>query len=192
MICTAIIIMNTKELGVKALQKPYNALNVTRTRGFKSNNNWPADNLKFLVDFMQALDINLGDLERNGVGHHTSLAFLFKKDNMLLSLAHRIVDAFGYRLTVILKDRTGGESAGIAIANEEELVSMYSQGSRLGFLDMYMRMHKISQRKVATELHKAPGTISYWFKTDDIYISNLREFADTFQAEIVIKITKAE
>ena len=89
------------EKKVKAPQKPYNAKEVTRTRGFKSNNSWPAVNLKFLVDFMQALDINLGDLERKGVGHHTSLAFLFKKDNMLLSLAHRIVEAFGYKLSVL-------------------------------------------------------------------------------------------
>ena len=184
--------METMEKKVKAPQKPYNAKEVTRTRGFKSNNSWPAVNLKFLVDFMQALDINLGDLERKGVGHHTSLAFLFKKDNMLLSLAHRIVEAFGYKLSVLLKEKTEGENAGIAIANEEELVSMYSQGSRLGFLDMYMRMHKLSQRKVADDLHKSPGTISYWFKTDDIYISNLKEFADCFNADIVINIMKAE
>ncbi len=184
--------METMEKTVKAPQKPYNAKEVTRTRGFKSNNSWPAVNLKFLVDFMQALDINLGDLERKGVGHHTSLAFLFKKDNMLLSLAHRIVEAFGYKLSVLLKEKTEGENAGIAIANEEELVSMYSQGSRLGFLDMYMRMHKLSQRKVADDLHKSPGTISYLFKTDDIYILNLREFADKYEADIVIRISQAE
>ena len=184
--------METMEKKVKAPQKPYNAKEVTRPRGFKSNNSWPAVNLKFLVDFMQALDINLGDLERKGVGHHTSLAFLFKKDNMLLSLAHRIVEAFGYKLSVLLKEKTEGENAGIAIANEEELVSMYSQGSRLGFLDMYMRMHKLSQRKVADDLRKSPGTISYWFKTDDIYISNLREFADKYEADIVIRISQAE
>jgi len=182
--------METTEKKVKAAQKPYRPLEVKRTRGFKSNNLWPAVNLKFLVDFMQALDINLGDLERQGVGHHTSLAFLFKKDNMLLSLAHRIVGAFGYRMVVLLKDRTEGEAQGIALANEEELVSMYSQGSRLGFLDMYMRMHKLSQRKVATDLKKAPGTISYWFKTDDIYISNLKEFADGYGADVVIRISK--
>ena len=69
---------------------------------------------------------------------------------------------------------------------------MYSQGSRLGFLDMYMRMHKLSQRKVADDLHKSPGTISYWFKTDDIYILNLREFADKYEADIVIRISQAE
>ena len=184
--------METTEKKVKAPQKPYKPMEVTRTRGFKSNNLWPAENLKFLVDFMQALDINLGDLERQGVGHHTSLAFLFKKDNMLISLAHKIVEAFGYRMTVILKDRAAGETGGIAIANEEELVSMYSQGSRLGFLDMYMRMHKIAQRKVANDLHKSPGTISYWFKTDDIYISNLKEFAEFYCADININISRIE
>ena len=184
--------METMEKTVKAPQKPYNAKEVTRTRGFKSNNSWPAVNLKFLVDFMQALDINLGDLERKGVGHHTSLAFLFKKDNMLLSLAHKIVEAFGYKMTVILKDRAGEETGGIAIANEEELVNMYSQGSRLGFLDMYMRMHKISQRKVATDLQKSPGTISYWFKTDDIYVSNLKEFAEFYSTDININISRNE
>lgn len=184
--------METTEKKVKAPQKPYKPMEVTRTRGFKSNNLWPAVNLKFLVDFMQALDINLGDLERQGVGHHTSLAFLFKKDNMLISLAHKIVEAFGYKMTVILKDKAEGQPGGIALANEEELVSMYSQGSRLGFLDMYMRMHKISQRKVAADLHKAAGTISYWFKTDDIYISNLKEFADAYDADVVINISKKD
>ena len=183
--------METMEKEVKAPKKPYKATEVTSSRGFKRNNTWPAVNLKFLVDFMQALDINLGDLERKGIGHHTSLAFLFKKDNMLLSLAQKIVEAFDYKLTVLLKDKSGGESAGIPIANEEELVNLYSRGSRLGFLDMFMRMHKLTRRKVADELHKSPGTISYWFKTDDVYIANLKELADAFNAEVVIRISKA-
>lgn len=176
------------EKSKKAPKKPYNATNVTNTRGFKCNNTWPAVNLEFLVDFMQALDINLGDLERKGIGHHTSLAFLFKKDNMLLSLAQKIVEAFDHKLIVLLKDKSEGENEGIALANQEELVSLYSQGSRLGFLDMFMRMHKLTQRKVATALGKAPGTISYWFKTDDIYISNLKEFAESFNADVLIRI----
>lgn len=184
--------METMKKEVKAPQKPYKATEVTNTRGFKRNNTWPAVNLKFLVDFMQALDINLGDLERKGIGHHTSLAFLFKKDNMLLSLAQQIVESFNHKLIILLKDKSEGDSTGIAIANEEELVSLYSQGSRLGFLDMFMRMHKLTQRRVATELGKAPGTISYWFKTDDIYIGNLREFAECFNADIVINIKRSE
>ncbi len=183
--------METKEKEVKAPKKPYKAKEVTSTRGFKRNNTWPAVNLKFLVDFMQALDINLGDLERHGVGHHTSLAFFFKKDNMMLSLAQQIVEVFGYKMTVLLKDKSEGESTGIAIANQEELVNMYSQGSRLGFLDMFMRMHKLTQRKVATELGKSAGTVSYWFRTDDIYIDNLKEFADAYNADVVIRISKA-
>ena len=178
------------EKEAKAPKKSYKATEVTSSRGFKRNNTWPAVNLKFLVDFMQALDINLGDLERKGIGHHTSLAFLFKKDNMLLSLAQKIFEAFDHKLIVLLKDKSEGESAGIPIANEEELVNLYSQGSRLGFLDMFMRMHKLTQRKVADELHKAPGTISYWFKTDDVYIANLKQLADAFNAEVVIRISK--
>jgi hypothetical protein len=182
--------MEKSEKKSKGRPRPYNAMEVTRSRGFKSNNMWPAENLKFLVDFMQALDVNLADLERKGVGHHTTLAFLFKKDNMLLSLAHKIVEAYDYRMVVMLKDKAEEEPQGISIANEEELVTLYSQGSRLGFLDMYMRMHKISQRKVAGDLHKSPGTVSYWFKTDDINISNLKEFADMYGAEIIVRISK--
>lgn len=184
--------METTEKEVKAPKKPYKATEVTSTRGFKRNNTWPAVNLKFLVDFMQALDINLGDLERTGIGHHTSLAFLFKKDNMLLSLALKIVEAFGYKISVLLKDKSAEENKGISISNEDDLVNLYSRGSRLGFLDMYMRMHKLTQRRVANDLHKSPGTISYWFKTDDIYISNLKEFADCYDAEVVVKISKVD
>ena len=54
--------METMDKEVKAPKKPYDAKNVTSTRGFKRNNTWPAKNLKFLVDFMQASNINLGDL----------------------------------------------------------------------------------------------------------------------------------
>ena len=99
------------EKSEKAPKKPYNATNVTNTRGFKRNNTWPAVNLKFVVDFMQARNINLGDLERQGIGHHTSLAFLFKKDNMLLSLAQKIFEAFGYKLTILLKDKSEEKKA---------------------------------------------------------------------------------
>jgi hypothetical protein len=132
-------------------------------------------------------NINLGDLERKGIGHHTSLAFLFKKDNMLLSLAQKIFEAFGCKLTILLKDKAEEKKEGIPLSNEAELVSLYSQGSRLGFLDMYMRMHKLTQRKVAAELGKSPGTVSYWFRTDDIYIANLKEFADAFGARLVVE-----
>ena len=37
---------------------------------------------------------------------------------------------------------------------------------------------------------KSPVTVSYWFKMDDIYISNLREFSDSFGADVVIRISK--
>ena len=179
--------METMDKEVKAPKKPYDAKNVTSTRGFKRNNTWPAKNLKFLVDFMQASNINLGDLERKGIGHHTSLAFLFKKDNMLLSLAQKIFEAFGCKLTILLKDKSEEKKEGLGLSNEAELVSLYSQGSRLGFLDMYMRMHKLTQRKVAAELGKSPGTVSYWFRTGDIYIANLKEFADAFGARLVVE-----
>ena len=182
--------METMEKSEKAPKKPYNATNVTNTRGFKRNNTWPAVNLKFVVDFMQARNINLGDLERQGIGHHTSLAFLFKKDNMLLSLAQKIFEAFGYKLTILLKDKSEEKKEGLALSNEAELVSLYTQGSRLGFLDMYMRMHKLTQRKVATELGKAPGTVSYWFRTDDIYVANLREIADAFNAKLEVQVSQ--
>ncbi len=184
--------METIEQEVKAPKKPYDATNVTNTRGFKRNNTWPAVNLKFIVDFMQARNINLGDLERRGIGHHTSLAFLFKKDNMLLSLAQKIFEAFDYKLTILLKDKSEEQKEGLSLSNQAELVSLYSQGSRLGFLDMYMRMHKLTQRKVAAELGKSPGTVSYWFKTDDIYIANLKELAEAFGAEVVIRIENTE
>lgn len=182
--------METMEKSEKAPKKPYNATNVTNTRGFKRNNTWPAVNLKFVVDFMQARNINLGDLERHGIGHHTSLAFLFKKDNMLLSLAQKIFEAFGYKLTILLKDKSEEKKEGLALSNEAELVSLYSQESRPGFLDMYMRMHKLTQRKVAAELGKAPGTVSYWFRTDDIYVVNLREFADAFNAKLEVQVSQ--
>ena len=126
--------METIDKEVKAPKKPYDAKNVTSTRGFKRNNTWPAKNLKFLVE-----------------------------------------------------DKSEEKKEGLGLSNEAELVSLYSQGSRLGFLDMYMRMHKLTQRKVAAELGKSPGTVSYWFRTDDIYIANLKEFADAFGARLVVE-----
>ena len=174
------------EKTVKAPQKPYNAKEVTRTRGFKSNNSWPAVNLKFLVDFMQARNINLGDLERKGIGNHTTLAFYFKNDNMMLSLSEQIFESFDCKLTILIKDKAEDKKDGLALSNEAKLVSLYSRGSRLGFLDMYMRMHKLTQRQVAAKMGKSPGTVSYWFRTDDIYISNLREFAEVFNADVII------
>ena len=40
------------------------------------------------------------------------------------------------------------------------------------------------------DLYKSPGTISYWFKTDDIYILSLKDFADSSGADVVICISK--
>ncbi len=87
-------------------------------------------------------------------------------------------------------DKSEEENKGTSISNEEDLVNLNSRGFRLGFLDMYMRrMHKLTQRRVANDLHKSPGTVSYWFRTDDIYIANLKELTDAFNAEVVIIIT---
>lgn len=157
-------------------------------------------NLRFITDLLDALGHtphSYANLTDNPSSTSTSLRIFLHRDDIKVSKAKTIVDTLGYMLIIRLYDRLPEIAASpdrnyvVKIPKEiDQATQGNSKYPNLGFLDDYMKRHKLSRRGLAEKLQLSPGAVFTWFKQDDIAVSYLNKIKDTFDAVLEFNIRK--
>lgn len=178
------------EKSVSAEKKSAETQKKGKTRRNYIRPDYPAKNLRFLVEFFNRLGITSADYEKIGHGSAQALRTQFRRDDMKISRAMQIVEDLGYRLTINLVPK---EQDNTPTVIEDDSYSITFQGLktpeegpeeyrpqlvRLHFIEELLHRKKISQRKLAQMLDYSFGAIQAWLRTDDMFISHVNTIKD--------------
>lgn len=157
---------------------------------------YPARNLRFLVELMTEMNLTLKDYERATGKSSVGLGHLLKNDDMKLSKAEEVLDAFGYTMEVRLEElepkedtieiKAGDSYSVILPANKNNQGAEANPDGivRLRFLKNMMRRRRITQKELTETIGSTHGAVIGWMKTDDIYISYLNKIKDAFNLRL--------
>lgn len=154
-------------------------------------NDYPGKNLRFLLEFKAALGLNTESLCKPTGLSPQSIRIQFKRDDMKLSKAKRIIESHGYKLNVNLTPRKQGKDNGDNyIVNLPVITKKTEQAKNLDFLKDFMQLMGESQYALANKLEVTQGAVFAWLSTDDILISYLVKIVEKYDADIEFKITE--
>ena len=165
---------------------------------------YPAQNLRFLVELMSEMNLTLKDYEKATGKTSVGLGHLLRNDDMKLSKAEEVLDAFGYSLEVRLDELERKEDTIEIKAGDSYSVIMPANKNkgnaednpdrivRLRFLKDMMRRRRITQKELTENIGSTHGAVIGWMKTDDIYISYLNKIKDAFNLRLQFIIKPKE
>ena len=115
----------------------------------------------------------------------TSLVRWLKKDDIKVSLLEKIVNHFGYNLTITLSRSPYEGDA--PIESLDRLAFKYDKGG-LPFLCVAMARYGITARELAEKLGLDKTTVQHMFAANEIYLSRVFEIAKAFDLSLLIEI----
>lgn len=133
--------------------------------------------LRFLSSFLRSQGLLHEDaarmlgMSRVGFGHY------FIVDDMLLSVAQRVVNLQGYDLAINF------------VHKGEIIESCIGPEARLAFLDEMRRALHLTKTELASSLNIGYSAVRHWFQNDDIYISRIFQLSEALGLDLDISIT---
>ena len=160
--------------------------------GKYQNGNWNVNNLKFLVDFMDATGMTTTDVANKiGLSSRQSVYHWLATDDVKFSNIIKFFDACGYdiRFSFVskLRKKVSDTEVSIILHDNDKDESKYAN-RRLGFFQKAMDSNGVSSAAFSEYLSIDKTTIFYWFKQDDCAISYLYRFAEYAKLKLKIEI----
>lgn len=146
-------------------------------------------NLKFMTEFMKLNNISTPDIaDRIGISRQ-SVHHMLSVDDMRLSMAERIISAFGYTLDIdLVKD---GDIPPLDI---EEYLQKFPrtkvQKNRMTFLRAASIRYGIDLKTMGQRAGLGMSTMAYYTQNDDIFIAQLMMIAESCEMKVKITITE--
>lgn len=154
--------------------------------------NWNVKNLKFLVDFMDAMGMTTTDVaNKMGLASRQSVYHWLVTDDVKYSNIIKFFDACGYDITFSFvskaRKKASDTEVSIILHEDDKDESKYAN-RRLGFFQKAMDSNGVSSAAFSEYLSIDKTTIFYWFKQDDCAISYLYRFAEYAKFKLKIDI----
>ena len=160
--------------------------------GKYQNGNWDVKNLKFLVDFMDAMGMTTTDVANKiGLASRQSVYHWLVTDDVKFSSIIKLFDACGYDIIFSFIPTTRKKSSDTEVSivlHEDHRDDSKYANRKLGFFQKAMDTNGVSSAALSEFLSIDKTTIFYWFKQDDCAISYLYKFAQYAKLKLKIEI----
>lgn len=157
--------------------------------GVYEDGNWHANNLKFLVEFMNRLGLSTSDVaERVGLTKGAVIRWL-KVDDTSLSKIDKLAESCGYEFQIYYSiPMPVDEHSDITIdpitpANEN--FGIHSK--RLAFLRRAMQIGGVTNQQLADDMSLSRNSIQHWIRQDDMTFRYIYQIARTYGWKVKIR-----
>lgn len=163
-----------------------------KSPGKFQDGNWNVKNLKFLVDFMDAMGMTTTDVaNKMGLASRQSVYHWLVTDDVKYSSVIKFFDACSYDITFSFvskaRKKASDTEVSIILHEDDKDESKYAN-RKLGFFQKAMDSNGVSSAAFSEYLSIDKTTIFYWFKQDDCAISYLYAFAQYAKLKLKIEI----
>lgn len=148
---------------------------------------WPRKTLGEVINFLEERHpegLKIDDISRNIGLTPQGVTNMFMRDDMRLSKAEKIIEAYGYKLRLYFPVR---RDKGL---NETTIKRDFPKAGNLGGLVRYIKDSGYSIKFVSELSHNYPSVITRAFDTGDIMLSTLQDITDTLGITTVWKFEK--
>lgn len=135
-------------------------------------------NLIFLTDFMARTGQTKADLARRVGVSNAAVSDWFKRDDLRLTTALRILDSYSCVLKFRLHRKEEPAMMFFSLMNTINISELNVEHKRLTSLKQAIKASGWTMKKVAEELGIAPETLTYYWNTDDCPISAFYKIAE--------------
>lgn len=153
-------------------------------------NTWPLKNMKFFAEFMDKTGLTPEAMEAKTGICASVIRRWMRLDNTNLSNVIKIMDSFGYQLSMEFAEDKD-ESQNIEITIRENVYDGKEMG-RLAFLKKALLQRNVCRATLAAELGASRTSVIKWFKNDDIFIKWLFAISEKMGWKLIIKIRPKE
>lgn len=128
-------------------------------------------NLTFLTDFMAKTGQNKADIARRVGVTSSAVSDWFKRDDMRLSTALRILDSYNCDIKFTLHKAEEPTMMYFGFLNTINIDALDFESKRLTSLKQAIKASGWTMKRVAEEIGVTPETLTYYWNTDDCPIS---------------------
>lgn len=150
--------------------------------------------LGFLEELMAYTKTTKADIARGLGTSWQNVQLKFTSGDMKMSKAEEIAAIMGYDIQFVLDDGAHVMSEGTVQKNVGGLLlqinDLMPQSKRLDPLQVFLRLHGKTTKQVAEDIGITPGSMSKYFRDDDMHISRLFWIAEAYGWKVQIKIDK--
>lgn len=160
------------------------------SRGYCVHGKWQCVNLNFLVRFMEAVGIDTAAIAQKLDCSRPTVTAWLRNDNMQLSKAYHIINAFGYnlRLSYKIPDVNIHENnMSIVIKCKEK--SFSTSEKRLSFLSEAITRSGLTKLELSEKVGVTRQTVAKWLKEDDVAIKYIVQISNLLGYEMECNIT---
>ena len=154
-----------------------------------------ARRMKFLSDFMSALDITVVDMAKKMKVSTVSVFHWFNEncDDIRLSQAMDAIEMYGYVLNISLT--RPGDCVGPVMTDYQNLVENIDgtiRLKRMGFIFVALDRYDINIMDLVHRMGVQYSTWRYWCSTDNLMISRVFQIADALGLSVRFDIKKRQ
>lgn len=140
--------------------------------------------LSFLVTFLRAIGIKVKTIPETIISPGALHMAIFSSDDTHLSVIRKIVENYGFKLSIRLIPRKQlGVKSNVKYNN-------YNPDKTLYFLRKFLSISGLTCEGLAQTVGLTRDAVTYWFKKDDITVSRLYYLAHKTDSELFITIFK--
>lgn len=135
-------------------------------------------NLIFLTDFMAKTGQTKADIARRVGVSNAAVSDWFKRDDLRLSTALRILDCYNCDIKFTLHKKEEPSMMFFGFMNTINISDLDFEDKKLTSLKQAIKASGWTMKKVAEGLGIAPETLTYYWNTDDCPVSAFYKIAD--------------
>lgn len=128
-------------------------------------------NIVFLSDFLAKTGQSKADLARRVGVSNAAVSDWFKRDDLRLSTARRILDCYNCDIQFTLRKKEEPTKMLLGLMNTINISKLDFGAQRLTSLKQAIKASGWTMKKIAEELGVVPETLTYYWNTDDCPIS---------------------
>jgi len=128
-------------------------------------------NLTFLTDFMAKTGQSKADIARHVGVSSAAVSDWFKRDDLRLSTALRILESYNCDIKFTLHKKEEPTMMYFSYMNTINISDLDFENKRLTSLKQAIKASGWTMKRIAESLEVAPETLTYYWSTDDCPIS---------------------
>lgn len=147
-------------------------------------------NLTFLTDFMAKTGQTKADLARRVGVSSAAVSDWFKRDDLRLSTALRILESYNCEIKFSLHKKEEPTMMFFGYMNTINIDELDFENKRLTSLKQAIKASGWTMKRVAESLGVAPETLTYYWNTDDCPVSAFYKIAEMIDYTVTYTINQ--
>ena len=145
-------------------------------------------NLIFLTDFLAKTGQTKADLARRVGVSNAAVSDWFKRDDLRLSTALRILDCYNCDIQFTLRKKEEPTMMFVGFVNTINIDSLDFENKRLTSLKQAIKASGWTMKRVAEAIGVTPETLTYYWNTDDCPVSAFYKIANLLSYTVTYSI----